>query len=258
MYWLFTTAPQAIAALVGIIFTGMFFMAESIDNRVRADQSLTEIAEAAKTALYKSMRAVAVLAAITILYDLFLVAFVSELADKDCCWTGWLIIIFAALNISTIYLVLLYVFQAVSPNYFDKIAANLSRKYKTGEVDSQEFINHFIAFERAIAANLSRKYKTGEVDSQEFINHFIAFERAVRNIPFIQQMNDQYAPIPMIIRMLVSHEIIDRDEAGQMFEINKIRNLIVHGEPIERVDRKIDDTLQEITNKVIEATQGRQ
>lgn len=39
MYWLFTTAPQAIAALVGIIFTGMFFMAESIDNRVRADQS---------------------------------------------------------------------------------------------------------------------------------------------------------------------------------------------------------------------------
>lgn len=228
MYWLFTTAPQAIAALVGIIFTGMFFMAESIDNRVRADQSLTEIAEAAKTALYKSMRAVAVLAAITILYDLFLVAFVSELADKDCCWTGWLIIIFAALNISTIYLVLLYVFQAVSPNYFDKIAANLSRKYKTGEVNSQEFINHFIAF-----------------------------ERAVRNIPFIQQMNDQYASIPVIIRMLVSHEIINRDEAGQIGEINKIRNLIVHGEPIEKVDRKIDDTLQEITNKVIEATQGK-
>ena len=56
MYWLFTTAPQAIAALVGIIFTGMFFMAESIDNRVRADQSLTEIAEAAKTALYKNLR----------------------------------------------------------------------------------------------------------------------------------------------------------------------------------------------------------
>ena len=42
MYWLFTTAPQAVAALVGIIFTGMFFMAESIDNWVRADQSLTE------------------------------------------------------------------------------------------------------------------------------------------------------------------------------------------------------------------------
>ena len=67
MYWLFTTAPQAIAALVGIIFTGMFFMAESIDNRVRADQSLAEIGDTAKTALYKNMRFVAVLAAATII-----------------------------------------------------------------------------------------------------------------------------------------------------------------------------------------------
>ena len=229
MYWLFTTAPQAIAALVGIIFTGMFFMAESIDNRARADQSLTEIAESAKTALYKNMRAVAVLAAITIVYDLFLVAFVSELADKDCCWTGWLVTIFAVLNFCTIYCALRYVFQAVSPNYFNKIAANLSSKYKSGEVNSSDFINHYIAF-----------------------------ERAVRNIPFIRQMNEQYASIPVIIRMLVSHEIIDRDEAGQMFEINKIRNLIVHGEPIDKVDRKFDDTLQEITNKVTEAIQGRQ
>ena len=229
MYWLFTTAPQAIAALVGIIFTGMFFMAESIDNRVRADQSLTEIAEAAKTALYKSMRAVAVLAAITILYDLFLVAFVTKLAEEDCCWTGWSILIFAVLNFCTIYWALRYVFQAVSPNYFNKIAANLSRRYKSGEVNSSDFINHFIAF-----------------------------ERVARSIPFIQQMNEQHVTIPIIIRMLVSHEIINRDEAGQMFEINKIRNLIVHGEPIDKVDRKIDDTLQEITNKVIEATQERQ
>ena len=98
MYWLFTTAPQAIAALVGIIFTGMFFMAESIDNRVRADQSLTEIAESAKTALYKSMKVVAVLAAITILYDLLLVAFVTKLTEEDCCWTEWPILIFAVLN----------------------------------------------------------------------------------------------------------------------------------------------------------------
>ena len=60
----------------------------------------------------------------------------------------------------------------------------------------------------------------------------------------------------MIIRMLVSHEIIDRDEAGQMFEINKIRNLIVHGEPIDKVDRRIDETLQEITNKVAASQEG--
>ena len=229
MYWLFTTAPQAIAALVGIIFTGMFFMAESIDNRVRADQSLTDIAESAKTALYKNMKIVAEFSAFTIFYDLILVSLVTKLSDKDCCWANWAIGGFAVFNTAVIIVTLYYVFQAVSPNYFKKIAANMSSQYRVGEVDSSDFVNHFIAF-----------------------------ERAARNIPFIQQMNEQHVTIPMIIRMLVSHEIINRDEAGQMFEINKIRNLIVHGEPIEKVDRKIDDTLQEITNKVIEATQERQ
>ena len=229
MYWLFTTAPQAVAALIGIIFTGMFFMAESIDNRAKEEPSLLEIAEAAKTALYRNMKVVARFAAATILYDLILTAMVVKMSDTDFCWTNWLIIGFAALNISTVYVTFMYVFQAVNPNYYNKIAANLSSKYMTGEINSSDFINHFIAF-----------------------------ERAVRNAPFVQQMNEQHVPIPVIIRILVSHEIIDRDEAGQMFEINKIRNLIVHGEPIEKVDRKIDDTLQEITNKVIEATQGRQ
>ena len=229
MYWLFTTAPQAVAALVGIIFTGMFFMAESIDNRAKEEPSLLEIAEAAKTALYKNMKVVALLAAITILYDLILTAMVVKLSDRGFCGTNWLIIGFAVLNISAVYITFKYVLQAVNPNYFNKIAANLSSKYMTGEINSSDFINHYIAF-----------------------------ERAARNTPFVHQMNDQHVPNPVIIRMLVSHEIINRDEAGQMFEINKIRNLIVHGEPIEKVDRKIDETLQEITNKIIEATEGRQ
>jgi hypothetical protein len=220
MYWLFTTAPQAIAALVGIIFTGMFFMAESIDNRVKADQSLTEIAETAKTALYKNMKIVSVLAALTILYDLFLVAFVPKLTDEDCCWTGWLIFIFSVLNISTIYSALSYVFQAVSPNYFNKIAANLSSKYKTGEVDSQEFINHFIIF-----------------------------ERAARETPDIKQI-DRRLSIRDILRILVANQMINPHDADTMTEISKVRNLIVHGEPIEKVDRKLDDELRRITEKV--------
>ena len=54
MYWLFSTAPQAIAALVGIVFTGMFFMSGNIDGRVREDSTLAEIAEEAKKAMYKN------------------------------------------------------------------------------------------------------------------------------------------------------------------------------------------------------------
>ena len=221
MYWLFTTAPQAIAALVGIIFTGMFFMAESIDNRVRADQSLTEIGDSAKTALYKNMRIVAVLAAATIVYDLFLVAIVKLMADESFCLSGWLIILFAALNFSTIICALLYVFQAVSPNYFNEIAKNLSSKYKSGEVDKQVFLGHFIDF-----------------------------ERVARSLPIIRQMDGRYFSIRDILRVLVEHQMITPDESRMMSEISKVRNLMVHGEPIEKVDRLFDDELQRITNKI--------
>ena len=221
MYWLFTTAPQAIAALVGIIFTGMFFMAESIDNRVRADQSLAEIGDSAKTALYKNMRIVAVLAAATIVYDLFLVAIVKLMAGESFCLSRWLIIFFAALNFSTICCALNYVFQAVSPNYFNEIAKNLSSKYKSGEVDKQVFLGHFIDF-----------------------------ERVARSLPVIRQMDGRYFSIRDILRVLVENQMITPDEYRMMSEISKIRNLMVHGEPIEKVDRKLDDELQRITNKI--------
>lgn len=221
MYWLFTTAPQAIAALVGIIFTGMFFMAESIDNRVRTDQSLTEIGDTAKTALYKNMRVVAVLAAATIVYDLFLVSIVKHLVDESFCLSGWLIIFFAALNFSTICCALNYVFQAVSPNYFNEIAKNLSSKYKSGEVDKQVFLGHFIDF-----------------------------ERVARSLPVIRQMDGRYFSIRDILRVLVEHQMITPDESRMMSEISKVRNLMVHGEPIEKVDHKLDDELQRITNKI--------
>lgn len=221
MYWLFTTAPQAIAALVGIIFTGMFFMAESIDNRVRADQSLAEIGDTAKTALYKNMRFVAVLAAATIVYDLFLVSIVKHLADESFCLSGWLIILFATLNFSTIICALHYVFQAVSPNYFNEIAKNLSSKYKSGEVDKQIFLGHFIDF-----------------------------ERVARSLPVIRQMDGRYFSIRDILRVLVENQMITPDESRMMSEISKVRNLMVHGEPIEKVDRKLDDELQRITNKI--------
>ena len=221
MYWLFTTAPQAIAALVGIIFTGMFFMAESIDNRVRADQSLAEIGDSAKTALYKNMRIVAVLAAATIVYDLFLVAIVKLMAGESFCLSRWLIIFFAALNFSTICCALNYVFQAVSPNYFNEIAKNLSSKYKSGEVDKQVFLGHFIDF-----------------------------ERVARSLPVIRQMDGRYFSIRDILRVLVEHQMIMPDESRMMSEISKVRNLMVHGEPIEKVDHKLDDELQRITNKI--------
>lgn len=223
MYWLFTTAPQAIAALVGIIFTGMFFMAESIDNRAKEDQTLIEIVEAAKKALYKNMRVVAILSIITIIYDLMLVAFVDRIEGvRDDSFTDWSIGLFAVLNVSSVIVTFKYVFQTVDPSYFSKIAAILSKKYKTGDVKSEVFIDHFIKF-----------------------------ERAARDLAVINQMNARFTGIRDLLRILVSNGIITPEDEKRMMEISKIRNLIVHGEKIEKVSRSYDEELQRITGILI-------
>lgn len=217
MYWLFTTAPQALAALIGIIFTGMFFVAESIDNRAKEDQTLIEIVEAAKKALYKNMRVVAILSIITIIYDLVLVAFVDCI--KGNSFSDFSIGLFAVLNVSSVIVTFKYVFQTVNPSYFSKIANNLSKEYKTGDVKSEIFINHYIKF-----------------------------ERAARDLAVINQMNARFTGTRDLLRILVSNGIITPEDEKRMMEISKIRNLIVHGEKIEKVNRGYDEELQRITN----------
>lgn len=223
MYWLFTTAPQALAALIGIIFTGMFFVAESIDNRAKEDQTLIEIVEAAKKAVYKNMRVVAILSIITIIYDLVLVAFVDRIESiRDDSFTDWSIGLFAVLNVSSVIVTFKYVFQTVNPSYFSKIANNLSKEYRTGDVKSEVFINHYIKF-----------------------------ERAARDLAVIKQMNARFTGTRDLLRILVSNGIISPEDERRMMEISKIRNLIVHGEKIEKVSRSYDEELQRITGILI-------
>lgn len=221
MYWLFTTAPQALAALIGIIFTGMFFVAERIDNRAKEDQTLIEIAEAAKKTLYKNMQVVAIFSIATIIYDLVLVGLVEIIVACDSL-AEWVIGLFIALNISTVFVTFKYVFQTVNPGYFSKIAAILSKKYKTGDVKSEVFIDHFIKF-----------------------------ERAARDLPIVNQMNARFTGTRDIVRILVSNGIITPEDERTMMEINKIRNLIVHGEKIDKVSRSYDDELMRITGIIL-------
>ena len=53
--WLFSTAPQAIAALVGLVAAGTSFIYGKIDSRIDADQTLAEIGEEAKKRIHKNL-----------------------------------------------------------------------------------------------------------------------------------------------------------------------------------------------------------
>ena len=50
--WLFSTAPQAIAALVGLIAASASFILGKVDDRIEADSTLAEIGREAKEQIY--------------------------------------------------------------------------------------------------------------------------------------------------------------------------------------------------------------
>lgn len=53
-----------------------------------------------------------------------------------------------------------------------------------------------------------------------------------------------------MLRDLYNLKIISREDYHNIREINRIRNLILHGGDIQKIDGVIDSKLQDITNKI--------
>lgn len=219
MYWLFTTAPQTIGALVGIICTGMFYMAGIIDNRAKEDPSLFEIAEEAKKTLYDDLRVIVILSVITIIYDVVLIYFTPKLVSVNSCLICLVFLFYIALNILSVLGTVIFVFRTVDPGSFDRMAKKISEGFVPGDVEQQEFISHYMQF-----------------------------EREARRLPFID--GNKTIPTREIIRELAAEGVITKEELKDMWDIARLRNVIVHGQFDEKVDIKIDDKLQQITKKI--------
>ena len=52
-------------------------------------------------------------------------------------------------------------------------------------------------------------------------------------------------------RNLLYQNIINKKEFIDIMDINKLRNIIVHGGDIQMIEKSIDDNLKEITNNII-------
>ena len=71
--WLFSTAPQALAALVGLIFTGVAFILGAIDKETARDETRKDIYDEMKRDIHVNMRWLYWLAGISVVLDLTLI-----------------------------------------------------------------------------------------------------------------------------------------------------------------------------------------
>lgn len=69
--WLFSTAPQALAALVGLIFAGVAFIIGAIDKQVKQDDSSEDILLSMKMQIHADMKMLFLLSGVSIISDFF-------------------------------------------------------------------------------------------------------------------------------------------------------------------------------------------
>lgn len=116
--------------------------------------------------------------------------------------------------------------KIMNPDFFDNIIKEIANTYHEGVVDIAEFIKHFIEFEKVLRELIKRDYQ--------------------------QEEGSNKWSIPLMTRILVNNKIITYEERGQIININRLRNIVIHGGDVEKVDKKIDDELQKITHKLEE------
>lgn len=236
--WLFSTASQAIAALVGLIFMGVTFFTDSLDKEVLRDDTKGDICDEMKKDIHIKMQWIYWLAGVSILLDLVILVLNPIEKDKTFSINGsfdWYLLVggmMLLLNLVTIGFSLWFIVQITNPNYFKKTA-----KHMLGVIHG------------------------GTVSSKDFIEAFIEMEKALRELPLYvvqeAQKTQRSASVSDMLRELKYKEWVSQQAIADLYRLNRLRNAIVHGEDVESIEnsdlKKVNEytaNLKELRNNL--------
>lgn len=215
--WLFSTASQAIAALVGLIFMGVTFFIGSLDKEVLHDDTKRDICDEMKKDIHVKMQWLYWLAGISILIDLVVLVLNPIENDKIFSINGsfdWYLLVggmMLLLNLFTIGFSLWFIVQIANPNYFKQTAKRMLGVIR-GDM----------------------------VASKDFIAAFIEMEKALRNLPLdvVQEAQkiQRSASVSDMLRELKYRGWINQQGINDLYRLNSLRNAVVHGEDVESIE----------------------
>lgn len=93
LYWIFSTAPQALAALVGLLIAGIAFIYGKIDDLTK-DPTMEEIGNTAKNRIHFSLKKVLGLTVSVIVIDLIYIFFLPTLSNWNSPYESGLLIVY--------------------------------------------------------------------------------------------------------------------------------------------------------------------
>lgn len=226
--WLFSTAPQALAALVGLIFAGVAFIIGAIDKQVKQDDSSEDILLSMKMQIHADMKRLFWLSGVSIISDLLLLALNSIQEGFVFSFEGqfspYLIVaaIVLVMNVVTLIYSLWFIIKVASPDFFSKTVKHLSQLEREGDVEVKEYLVAFIEMEKALRTLSIFYVPKGEKQ------------------PSVNEM----------LKELKYRRLMDARDVDDMFSLTRLRNLIMHGGEIQHVERQMYDKVKKYTKDI--------
>lgn len=235
IYWLFSSSAQSIAALVGLLTAGYYYLSGKLDDQVINDPTLSEIIQDFKNSLFSRTKWLCIVAGLSIVLSLLMIFannFDFYLKDLFLYISGFIVLFTVA---QSIY----YIIFVINPHRNSIIAAKLIKENKQVFVEGEnesidsvkigEFIEKFVQLEKIIIG-FDEKYEFSKFYSERFNNNL---------------------PLADLLKLFHQKEIISNQTFEKFNKVRKIRNLAVHGK-IDRVDRSIDDLLSYLIETIKE------
>lgn len=233
IYWLFSSSAQAIAAFIGFLTAGFYFVLDKMDDQVLKDSTLQEINQEIKRFHFKKLKILCVLTGASILLSLGLV-FTNGF---DYCFKTITVIIVSVTNIITIIWAILFVISIIDPDRVNKAANKLIKEDKD-----------LFSFENGV--------KEDSIKIGDFIEKFIELEKIIRDVDrkynlsfYSRDKYRNFTPLNELFNIMYQRELIDSQTLRDLHEVNKVRNLAAHGK-IEGVDTRITEMLSELRLKL--------
>lgn len=226
--WLFSTAPQALAALVGLIFAGVAFIIGAIDKQVKQDDSSEDILLSMKMQIHADMKMLFLLSGVSIISVFFLLALNSIQEGFVFSFEGqfspYLTVagMVLVMNVATLIYSLWFIIKVASPDFFSKTVKRLSQLEREGDVEVKEYLVAFIEMEKALRTLSIFYVPKGEKQ------------------PSVNEM----------LKELKYRRLMDARDVDDMFSLTRLRNLIMHGGEIQHVERQMYDKVKKYTKDI--------
>lgn len=234
LYWFFSTLPQVVAALAGLLLTATTFLFSKLDGEVDKDPSLSTIVDEEKKRIHNSA------------FNLLLITLGAISIDVIGIFiSGWLDATakhFAEGPYAYDILLVIFMLSAICLNVWS--LCNLFSL--VGKIIAPEFR---VSTRDTIAKLIQEEEspKTGGVPPMKFMEQFRVFEQKARLLVADSVESVRKESIRNIVEMLRSDNLLSPSDYDKIVRMIKMRNIYIHGGNIGNVTNETYNDIKEIT-----------